>query len=66
MTEAIIAICYLLVQHLPSVTELPSTKEGTQHGVDGAAESRCWHLGAGVGRQLDDFLRSTQQVLGLR
>lgn len=31
MAKAITAICYLLAHHVPSVTELTSTREGTQH-----------------------------------
>ena len=53
MAEAIIAICYLLAQHVPSVTELTSTRDGNQHSIHTVTETRCWDLGGGVGRQLD-------------
>ena len=43
MVEAIIAICYLLAQHVLSVTDLASTKEGIQHSVD-----RALRLSVGV------------------
>lgn len=47
MAVAITAICYLLAQRVPSVTEPPSSKQGTQRGVDGAAETGCGDLGGG-------------------
>ena len=53
MAEAIIAICYLLAQHVPSVTELTSTRDGNQHSIHTVTETRCWDLGGAVGRQLD-------------
>lgn len=66
MVEAIIAICYLLAQHVLSVTDLASTKEGIQHSVDRVTETQCWGLGRGVERQLDYFLWFTQQHLAHR